>query len=236
MPMLENRVRETTDTVGVGDYTLRGAPPGFQTFVDAHGVLTTQQTFYCCEDGVDWEIGVGTITAGPVPTLTRDTILASSNGGAAVNWGPGTRDLFETLPASRLVHKDSVGLVGSIASALRFAASNGNFAVLEQGYPLSRIWHDARVVATLVAAKGEYAWPDGFKIKWGKEAVGADSSLPVAFITSFATPFLAIVAYESAKDSTTPAGRLSYTLTADSIALHNGDTAAATVVYLAVGI
>ena len=87
------RVKETTTTTGTGTYTLDGAVTGFQSF--ASGVGNTNTTCYCCTDGTNWEIGVGTLSSS---TLARTAIVASSNAGSAVNWGSGTRDIFCTFP------------------------------------------------------------------------------------------------------------------------------------------
>lgn len=99
MTIYKDRVKETTTTTGTGTYNLDGAVTGFQTFVSAG---TGNQVHYTCENGTDWEVGRGTVTAGFPDTLTRTTILASSNGGAAVSWGAGTKNIFLTVPAISL--------------------------------------------------------------------------------------------------------------------------------------
>lgn len=93
--VLKDRVKTTSTTTGTGTYTLGSAVAGFQAFsVIGDG----NTTFYCATDGSDWEVGVGTYTASGT-TLARTTILASSNAGAAVNWGAGTRTIFCGFPA-----------------------------------------------------------------------------------------------------------------------------------------
>lgn len=99
---LADRVRETTTTTGTGTYNLAGAATGFQTFVA--GVGDGGEAPYCCTDGTDWEVGVGTVTDAAPDTLSRDTIIASSNGGAAVNWGSGSKDIFLTASAAIVPH------------------------------------------------------------------------------------------------------------------------------------
>lgn len=104
MAVVGYRTKETTTTTGTGTYSLNGTSFGFQTFVAAvgHGA----QVYYVCEDvnlvaeTGNWEVGLGTVTDGAPDTLTRDQILASSNGGAAVNWPAGTRNIFSAHPAS----------------------------------------------------------------------------------------------------------------------------------------
>jgi hypothetical protein len=90
------RVKETTTTTGTGAVSLLGAATGFRTFISAVG--NGVQCYYTIEDGTNWEQGIGTVNSGTPPTLSRNTIIASSNGGAAVNWGAGTRNVFCDFP------------------------------------------------------------------------------------------------------------------------------------------
>ena len=103
-----DRAKETTTTTGTGTYTLAGAVSGFETFA---GVGNGNTTFYCCTDGTDFEVGVGTYTSSGT-TLARTTILESSNSDNAVNWTSGTRTIFCTLPAEKTVHKDNLQTEG----------------------------------------------------------------------------------------------------------------------------
>lgn len=94
-----DRVYETTAVVGVGTMTLLGAETGYQAFDDAFD--DQDEVYYCVTDDTDWEVGVGTFTSAGT-LLSRDTILASSNSGSAVNWGSGTKDVFSTASAEIL--------------------------------------------------------------------------------------------------------------------------------------
>lgn len=79
-----DRIFETCVIAGAGDYNpLLGAAVGYQP-VSVIGVGNLVP--YNATDGTAWEIGIGTYQAGP-SRLQRTIILASSNGGAAVNWG-----------------------------------------------------------------------------------------------------------------------------------------------------
>jgi hypothetical protein len=98
-----DRVLETVTTTGTGAYTLSGTPvPGFRAFDTA--MATNDTCHYSCQ-AVDangnpsggWEIGVGSFNTN---ILTRIAILASSNGGAAVNWGAGNKRVFITTPGN----------------------------------------------------------------------------------------------------------------------------------------
>lgn len=99
--VLKDRVKETSTTTGTGTFTLAGAATGFQSFsVIGDG----NSTYYCIVDSSAgaWEVGIGTYTSSGT-TLSRDTILESSNSGSAVNFGSGSKDVFVTYPAERAV-------------------------------------------------------------------------------------------------------------------------------------
>ena len=103
--VLADRVKETTTTTGTGTYTLAGAVTGFEAF---SAVGDGNTTYYCCTDGTDFEVGIGTYTASGT-TLARTTILQSSNSDAAVNWTSGTRNIFVTQPAEKAVFLNADG-------------------------------------------------------------------------------------------------------------------------------
>jgi len=111
--VVADRVRETTTTTGTGTYTLAGAVTGFETF---GSIGNTNTTYYCCTDGTNFEVGVGTYASSGT-TLARTTILQSSNSDSAVNWSAGTRQIFCTLPAEKSVIEDASNNV-SIAGVL----------------------------------------------------------------------------------------------------------------------
>jgi len=113
--VLKDRVKETTTTTGTGTYTLAGAVTGFEAF---SVIGNSNTTFYCCTDGSDFEVGVGTYTSSGT-TLARTTILQSSNSDSAVSWSSGTRTIFCTLPAEKMSFLDASGnLVAANGSAL----------------------------------------------------------------------------------------------------------------------
>jgi hypothetical protein len=107
MPLvLKDRVKETSATTGTGTLTLGGAAIGFQSFAVIGDGNTT---YYAIFDRTsqDWEVGVGTYTSSGT-TLTRDTVLESSNSGSLVNFGAGLKDVFCTYPAEKAVTLDDV--------------------------------------------------------------------------------------------------------------------------------
>jgi hypothetical protein len=99
--VLADRVRETTTTTGTGTVTLAGAVLGFQTF----SAIGNGNTTYYTIAGIgtsEWEVGIGTYTSSGT-TLSRTTVLASSNSGSLVNFSAGTKDVFCDYPAGRAV-------------------------------------------------------------------------------------------------------------------------------------
>ena len=104
--IINDRVKETTTTTGTGTINLAGASGGFQTFVA--GIGTTNTTYYCiaAQSGTEYEIGIGTVTDATPDTLSRTTILESTNSDAAVDFSAGTKDVFCTMPASKVAYID----------------------------------------------------------------------------------------------------------------------------------
>ena len=101
--VINDRVKETSTTTGTGTFNLAGAETGYESFVS--GVGTTNTTYYAIELNAagEWEVGIGTVTSGSPDTLSRDTIISSSNSDAAVNFSSGTKNVFCTLPAKKTI-------------------------------------------------------------------------------------------------------------------------------------
>jgi len=103
--VLADRVRETSTTTGTGTVTLAGAVYGYQSFSAIGNGNATYYTIYDQTSGA-WEVGIGTYTASGT-TLSRTTVLSSSNSGSLVPFGAGTKDVFVTYPSGRSVYKDT---------------------------------------------------------------------------------------------------------------------------------
>ena len=120
--VINDRVKETSTTTGTGTFSLDGASQSFESFVS--GVGTGNQTYYCIENPTatptEFEVGIGTVTDAAPDTLSRDTIISSSNSDAAV-----------TLTAvGALIYKDSSN---EAVLVLDFGgsktATNGDFVI-----------------------------------------------------------------------------------------------------------
>ena len=118
--VINDRVKETSTTTGTGTFDLAGAETGYESFVA--GVGTTNTTYYAIElnSAGEWEVGIGTVTDAATDTLSRTTIITSSNGDAAVNFSAGTKNVFCTLPAKRTMSPvmEATGYVVTHASTL----------------------------------------------------------------------------------------------------------------------
>lgn len=103
--VIADRVKETSTTTGTGAFTLSGATTGFVAF---SSVCAVADTCYYCIQAVDatnlptgeWEVGLGTYSG--ANTLTRTTVLASSNANAAVSFTAGGKQVSLVQPASQV--------------------------------------------------------------------------------------------------------------------------------------
>jgi hypothetical protein len=112
---LNDRVQQQGTANTTVSFTLTASVTGFQTFAVIGNGNTT---YYSATDASgNWEVGIGTYsTTGP--TLTRTTILASSNTGSAVTFS-GTVNVFVTYPSEKSVNldgSDNVSALGTISS------------------------------------------------------------------------------------------------------------------------
>ena len=112
--VVKDRVQETSTTTGTGTLTLAGAVTGFQSFsVIGNG----NTTYYAIVGTSDWEVGIGTYTSSGT-TLSRDTVLESSNSGSLVNFGAGTKNVFCTYPAEQSVYYNASNKVAITGGAI----------------------------------------------------------------------------------------------------------------------
>ena len=96
----KDRVSDTTTTTGTGTVTLTGtAPTGYRSVSAAHTDGATVR--YAISMGAEWEVGEGVYTASGT-TLSRATVLASSNSGSLVDFSAGTKTVVTTLTAQEV--------------------------------------------------------------------------------------------------------------------------------------
>lgn len=137
--VVKDRVREITTTTGTGTVTLGGAVTGFQSFSVIGNANTTYYAIVDTTTG-DWEVGLGTYTSSGT-TLSRDTVLESSNSNNLVNFIAGTKDVFCTYPAERSVYVDGTSITPGTSATLPIASggtgattlAGANIAVVNTG-------------------------------------------------------------------------------------------------------
>jgi hypothetical protein len=103
--VFKDRVKEITRTVGTVDYDVDGAYATFQGF---NAFTDGDETYYCCDDGTNCEIGKGTISSSGTK-ISRDEIVFSTNDNNLVDWPVGDKTIFCVFPSTEIM-----GLIGAI--------------------------------------------------------------------------------------------------------------------------
>jgi len=144
--VLADRVQQTGTANTTVSFSLTGAVTGFQSFT---AIGNGNTTYYAATDaGGNWEVGIGTYATGG--TLTRTTILASSNSGSAVTFS-GTVNVFVTYPSEKSVNQDANNLVAipynGASSTIGSLNVGGSTGIADTGY-----------IATFVGNASTYAY------------------------------------------------------------------------------
>ena len=106
MPLvIADRVQQTSVTAGTGTLTLNGTVTGYQSFAAVGDGNTTYYTIFDPNTS-EWEVGIGTYTASGT-TLSRTTVLSSSNAGALVTFASNTKSVFCTYSGAKAVYEDA---------------------------------------------------------------------------------------------------------------------------------
>jgi len=142
-----DRVQQTGTANTTVSFTLSGSVAGFQSFAV---VGNTNTTYYTATDASgNWEVGLGTYsTTGP--TLTRTTILSSSNLNAAVTFS-GTVNVFITYPAEKSVNQDANNRV-----LIPYTSGTTNVGSLNVGN--ATVHTDSGVIAGFTASEPLYLY------------------------------------------------------------------------------
>jgi hypothetical protein len=146
--VLKDRVKETTTTVGTGSFALAGAVTGYDSFGQIGSGNTTYYAVYL-DGGSEWEVGIGTYTA--PSTLSRDTILASSNSGSIVTFSAGQKTIWCDYPAGKAVYTDATGSISQ--TIVNISGITGDIATPDS------ITFDT--TAAEASATGKLFWDDG---------------------------------------------------------------------------
>lgn len=146
--VLKDRVKETSATPGTGALTLGGTSTGYQAFSVIGNGNSTYYTIYDSTTG-QWEVGIGTYTTA-TNTLSRDTVLASTNTGNLVDFAANTKDVFVAYPAEKAVTTDTAQtLSNKTLSNANLGTPNAGVLTNVTGLPLT-----TGVTGTLPIANG----------------------------------------------------------------------------------
>lgn len=148
--VLADRVKETTTTTGTGTVTLLGASTGYQSF---SAIGNGNNTYYTIagQTGSEWEVGIGTYTSAGT-TLSRDTVIASSNAGAKVVFSAGTKDVFVTYPAEYTANAVGGGIGAVLLNASTVTAS-GTIATGQNGLSVGPLTINSGVSITVASGQ-----------------------------------------------------------------------------------
>lgn len=101
--VIKDLTRETGTCTGSTDpYVLTGAVAGFRAGGFDEVMANLDTTIITVRMGANYEIVRDAVFTAAGGTLSRPTILASSNAGLAVNWSAGTKDIAMGIPAELL--------------------------------------------------------------------------------------------------------------------------------------
>lgn len=121
------RTKHTSNTAGTGTLTLNAADGSARSIYTATGG-SARAVGYVAFVGTSsqWEVGTGTFNGGNPGTLTRATVIASSNGGSLVSFS-GTIDVILNVYPGQVESETFTSTtapgLGSLGSLLRFTGS-----------------------------------------------------------------------------------------------------------------
>jgi hypothetical protein len=103
--VLKDRVKETSVSTGTGAFALGGVVGPYQAFSTIGNGNTTYYAI-AGQTTNEWEVGIGTYTLS-TDSISRDTVLSSSNSNTIVTFSSGTKDVFITYPSEKGVWLDA---------------------------------------------------------------------------------------------------------------------------------
>lgn len=100
MAAIADLIHEVSTSTGTGSLTLAAVngKRRFGTVFGTGGTTNVFEYFISNRGAAEWERGTGHMS--DANTLVRDTVIASSNSNAAVNFSAGTKDVMNDVPAA----------------------------------------------------------------------------------------------------------------------------------------
>tara|TARA_B100000035_G_scaffold296765_1_gene288965 strand:- start:7462 stop:8355 length:894 start_codon:yes stop_codon:yes gene_type:complete len=189
--VIKDRVKETTTTTGTGAIALGGAATNFVTFSSV--LSNADTTYYAIVDTSNsaFEVGLGTY-ASSGNTLTRTTVLASSNSGSAVNLQAGTKSIFCAFPADKAVVEDADGVVSIEnlqfdTNAIKSTNTNGNIQLFPNGTGFTELYGNTNAGAVRFNCESN---SHGVTLKGPPHSAGATYTLELPNATGSARQIL----------------------------------------------
>lgn len=138
----KDRISDTSNTTGTGTLTLTGtAPAGRRSFASGHTTGATVRYAIESGDKTQWEVGEGVWTSSGA-TLTRDTVFASSNSNALVNFTGTPLTVISTMTAADA--SSVAGIIDKIGVYLNAATTATSSA--DQKIPLDTVAFDTNSI------------------------------------------------------------------------------------------
>ena len=189
--VIKDRVKETTTTTGTGAIALGGAATNFVTFSSV--LSNADTTYYAIVDTSNsaFEVGLGTY-ASSGNTLTRTTVLASSNSGSVVNLQAGTKSIFCAFPADKAVVEDADGVVSIEnlqfdTNAIKSTNTNGNIQLFPNGTGFTELYGNTNAGAVRFNCESN---SHGVTLKGPPHSAGATYTLELPDATGSARQIL----------------------------------------------
>ena len=126
---IADRIYQTSITTGTGPYQFGPVMPGgYRAFSEIPGIADgdTVDCYVDQQDSREFEVGTFTYRAGG--TLERTTLVATSNGGAAVDWQAGTRRIGLSLSARQISDLPAIAAAAGAEGAAASGAAAGAIA------------------------------------------------------------------------------------------------------------
>ena len=194
-----DRVKETSTSTGTGPVVVTGTSSGYVTFASVSSVSDTFYYTIAHSTLDEWEVGTGTYSS--ANTITRTTVLSSSNANSLVTFSAGSKTVFITAPAGRFVQADAAGNVNVTSGTVSVSGSevhtDSNFvagtdyqAPLVSGTNIKTVNSLSIVGSGNVAISSGYTWVSktAAYTMVSNDGVLADTTLGTFALTLPATP------------------------------------------------